>query len=129
MSTPAPKRTEVSEWLADQLADASVAFIPFGIFHPDHVLTSNLLIDLIRLLPAIPPKLYFYEELPYRVDYADRANSRFTYIENTVGRLKLVEEQYSNEPKERAVRKYVSQVDEPLMAKLLVRERIWELVR
>jgi LmbE family N-acetylglucosaminyl deacetylase len=126
---PAPRRTAASEWLADQLEGADEAYIPMGIWHPDHLLTSNLLLDLIRLLPHIPDRLYFYEELPYRINFPELSNTRFAHIENNIGRLRLIEEQYPVAPKERAVRAYASQIDEPLVAKLLVRERIWELVR
>jgi LmbE family N-acetylglucosaminyl deacetylase len=132
---PAPSRSEVTKWLAEKFYRADIALIPFGIHHPDHLMVSNLLLDLLRLAPQVPRRLYFYEELPYRVDYPETANARFSYIENSIGRLRLVEQIYPMEPKEQAVRAYSSQiangdaVDESLVAKLLSRERIWELVR
>jgi hypothetical protein len=125
---PAPARPDVSEWLADQLLDLDEVYINLGIFHPDHLLTSNLLIDLIRITPSLPYRIYFYEELPYRVDYPKRAESRIEYIENRIGRLKLIE-QAPTEAKKIAVQMYRSQVDEALLVRLLVNERIWELVR
>ena len=51
------------------------------------------------------------------------------FIENSIGRLELIEETFPTEPKERAVRLYESQVSEDLIGKLLVRERIWKVVR
>jgi LmbE family N-acetylglucosaminyl deacetylase len=132
---PAPSRPEVSEWLGIYLSNCDAAYMPFGIHHPDHLLTSNLLLDLIRLGPELPRRLYFYEELPYRVDYPEIANARFAHIENSIGRLRLVEETYPMEPKKQAVLAYASQitsgsgVDEALLTKLLSRERIWELIR
>ena len=132
---PAPKRTEVSGWLANAMSGYEIAFIPFGIAHPDHLLTSNLLLDIIRLAPELPQKLYFYEELPYRINFPELANTRFAHIENNIGRLRLVEETFPIEPKRQAVLAYRSQtsrngqVDDSLLSKLLVRERIWELVR
>ncbi len=134
---PAPKRTDVREWLKGWFVEAKAVPGPFGIAHPDHLLTSNLLLDLIRTEPVIPSKIYFYEELPYRVNFPEQSHTRFTHIENAIGRLKLIEEQYTNDTKERSIRAYASQierrdgsgVDEDLISKLLVRERIWELIR
>jgi LmbE family N-acetylglucosaminyl deacetylase len=131
----APSRNDVSEWLGAHLLDQDAAYIPFGIHHPDHLMVSNLVLDLIRLSPGIPPRLCFYEELPYRINNPEIANARFAHIENNIGRLRLVEQTYPTEPKEQAVRAYASQItgetgiDKVLLGKLLSRERIWELVR
>ena len=85
--------------------------------------------------PELPAKLCFYRELPYRVNYPDIANVRFAHIENTIGRLRLIEQAFPIEPKLAVGQLYGSQItadaglDDVLVAKLLSRERIWELVR
>ena len=118
----------VPNWAGVPVPQAEALYIPLGVHHPDHVLTSNLVIDALRVA-EYTPQLYFYDELPYRVLYPEAASTRMQFIENSIGRLELIEETFPTEPKERAVRLYESQVSEDLIGKLLVRERIWKVVR
>lgn len=124
----APARSEVKDWM-DQFFNADSIYIPFGIHHPDHLLVSNLLISMLYTSRYQPRKIYCYEELPYRVDYPELANIRFSHIENLVGRLRMLEDFTDNSRKHAAVAKYESQISDALVSKLIVRERIWELVR
>lgn len=138
---PAPRRRDVKAWLLVVLADYKPdrVFIPFGIHHPDHLLVSNLLIGMIDTPPqrvndgsiaCMPDQIYFYEELPYRVDYPALAATRFAYLENTVGRLRMLEDITDDTLKRAAVEEYRSQITGGnVVERVMVRERIWELVR
>lgn len=135
---PAPRRLHVKAWLHTVLAEyhPDAAFIPFGIHHPDHLLVSNLLIGMIDTPPEfsidiahMPDRIYFYEELPYRVDYPHLVDVRFSHIENSVGRLRRAKN--FDGAKQEAVECYASQIDWNLLSRVMVpeRERIWELIR
>lgn len=128
---PAPRRGDVRAWMAQYL-DSDTVMIPFGIHHPDHLITTNMLISLLYNNPVVPDRVLFYEDLPYRVDYTELANARFTHIENLVGRLRMIEDlpsAYAQSLKESAVRCYTSQIGGDVLSRVLVRERVWELIR
>lgn len=108
---------------------ADQVFIPFGIHHPDHLLTTNMAIALVYNNPIVPARICFYEDLPYRVDYPHATMSRFAHLENIVGRLKLIEDITDERIKRAAVDCYKSQTGGDVMSRVMVRERIWELVR
>lgn len=112
-----------------QYFDADQVFIPFGIHHPDHLLTTNMAIALVYNNPIVPARICFYEDLPYRVDYPHATMSRFAHLENIVGRLKLIEDITDERIKRAAVDCYKSQTGGDVMSRVMVRERIWELVR
>lgn len=127
---PAPRRSDVKAWLTETLQplNQEAVFIPLGIHHPDHLLVSNLLISLIDTA-EMPDRIYFYEELPYRIDYPHLVDVRFSHIENTIGRLRRAKN--FDGAKQEAVECYASQLDWNLLTRVMVpeRERIWELVR
>lgn len=120
---PRPRRADVYEWMAEFAFDATV-YIPLGIHHPDHLLVSNLAITM----SDIPEVVRFYAELPYRTDYPYLATDRQKHVENMTGRLRGI--QTVDYPLKRAaVAAYASQVDESVLARVMVREMVWELIR
>lgn len=124
----APPRRKLYDWLAGELLGGEDVYIPLGLHHPDHVVISNL---MIRWLNAELPggQVYFYAELPYRVDYPELTGIRYTHVENTVGRLRLIEDYFDDTLKAKAVDCYASQVGGTVRERVMVRERVWELVR
>lgn len=123
----APRRIEVKDWLANVPVDADAVYIPLGIHHPDHLMVSNVLISMINEMRA---QVFFYEELPYRIDYPQLADRRHAHIEDTVGRLQLIEHTGDHAIKRLAVECYASQVDPSVRGRVLhPTERIWQLVR
>lgn len=125
---PPPSRSEVKAWMGGWFT-ADEVYVPFGIHHPDHLLVSNLLISLLYTSGTVPRRVFFYEELPYRVDYPELANIRFSHIENFVGRLRMLEDFVDDGLKRCAVDQYRSQISASVVERVMVRERIWQLIR
>lgn len=121
------------EWIKSIIVNFDNIYIPIGIYHPDHVLLSNTLFNLMKDFD----KTYFiYSELPYRVLYPDLHKHR----------LRQFKSEYSIENiginftphKIDAIKKYNSQIahvhnpsyiDEDLIGKLLVHEKLWKIVK
>lgn len=122
---PPPDRGNLHHWLKGFVELADTVYIPVGIHHPDHMLVSELLLDMVES-PA------FYEELPYRVNYPQLTKSRLTELGKRCAPLALTEVE-PTEAKRAAVLAYRSQVtipctdmvDDALIAKLMVTERLW----
>ncbi|HEY9280117.1 MAG TPA: PIG-L family deacetylase, partial [Eoetvoesiella sp.] len=55
----------------------AAVFAPLGLFHEDHICTSNALMTLCRLFPAMP--WFVYEEIPYRV-YQGLVQERLSWL-------------------------------------------------
>jgi len=124
----APKRRDVRTWLSQFMA-CETLLVPFGIHHPDHTLTTNMTVSLLYNHTDVPDRILFYEELPYRVDYRELADMRFAYLSNVMGRMRLFEEIADDTTKRQAVNCYTSQTGGTVIDRVMVRERIWELVR
>lgn len=117
----------VSAWLYSFLHPDAVLYIPVGIHHPDHLQVSNLLITAVINRPSTA-QIFFYEELPYRVDYPDKARDRLDYITTTLGQLKRVDTK-PHPVKRHAVAWYASQdLDGSVAPRVLVEEHVWELL-
>ena len=126
---PAPQRAQVKAWMQPHFEIADTVLIPLGLHHPDHLLVSNLLINLIDNADVAPRRICFYEELPYRVDHQALVGIRFAHVENMVGRLRIIEAVTDGTAKRRAVACYKSQTGGDVINRVMVRERIWELIR
>jgi LmbE family N-acetylglucosaminyl deacetylase len=110
----------VGAFLHGYMAAADTVYIPLGIHHPDHVLVSDAAIGALCAARPRPNRTArFYEELPYRDLYPKLKRDRLV-----PSHLHLVKAEPSP-IKEAAVRCYASQIDDELVAKLMVTEHIW----
>lgn len=101
----------------------STTYIPFGIHHPDHILLSDIAMELWDK----KSKIRFHEELPYRVLYPEKYSQRFNKIEDLARNIRAVEGK-TTELKEHLVKFYKSQIDEALIPMLTATERLWEVL-
>lgn len=115
-------------WIVANLAWADELYIPLGIHHPDHVLVSTIATDLLVAAGHLE-RVNFYEELPYRGLYPDLVKERLRSLALQVGPLELTETTAGVHLKEYAVRYYKSQIDDALVTRLLVPERVWRIAR
>lgn len=116
-------RAEVEEYLKPRLVLADKIYIPVGTHHPDHLLVteaaSNVVVQFS--MRGMSYEVFYYEELPHRVLYSELVQERLAGCEG----LELIETD-STPMKEAACRLYTSRVDDDLMAKLMVTERVWQ---
>lgn len=104
-------------WFGDLVNkyDGCDVYVPIGISHVDHVIVRDIFVKNFRID-------YFYAELPYRV--------RYPYILENLKMLNLTNRKLitnpSNELKEQACRKYVSQTNEGVIKDIMVEEMIWK---
>lgn len=102
------------EKLLTILQSGETILAPLGIHHPDHVRLANF-------VKQNPPKdIYFYEELPYRVLYPELAAQEAKKLD------KRILKEYLPKNKIELVSYYKSQVDDELLKKLNVTERVWQ---
>lgn len=125
---------KVVRWIEKQLVFGGYdkVYVPLGIHHPDHILTRQMFQKYFKFD-------YFYEELPYRVRYANIRNQLTLHLSSLYGykqsrkinanSLKL---QRIISKKEEAVRAYYSQlrtpdsgIDEQLVNDIMQEERLW----
>ncbi len=135
---PDAPRDGLSAWLASFLPQADRIFIPVGTHHPDHVVVADLLVEILCTYPELtPPAVWFYEELPYRVEYPALAAARRERIIATLGGSWHGESITPRPRKRDACVAYASQtnhfgtetLDSDLVDKLMTTERIWEWTR
>lgn len=120
---PPSLRRDVLTWLASFLVPGVTAFVPLGIHHPDHVFVSDL---IIALLPdRVCDDVFFYEELPYRVDHPHLVPVRVDHVAANGWPLQRVSVPSYHPLKAAAVMAYQSQVDDDVLNRVLVDEHVW----
>jgi LmbE family N-acetylglucosaminyl deacetylase len=105
----------IRQWLAPFLDPGVTVFVPLGIHHPDHVLISDLLTDMLD-------DVLLYAELPYRVDYPAKAAARLAHV-GPLAAITLAADHHTT--KAAAVACYASQIDDSVVARVLVDEQAW----
>ena len=120
------------DWIKDIIKNFDNVYIPLGIHHPDHILLSETLFNLIK---SFDKKYFLYAELPYRVAYPELYELRLNKFKS-IHNLNNISINFSKNKTE-AIHKYNSQValvsnktiiDENLIGKLIVEEKLWEIV-
>jgi LmbE family N-acetylglucosaminyl deacetylase len=124
---------DLISWIQSIIVNFDDIYIPLGIHHPDHILLSDILFDLMKDFD----KTYFvYAELPYRVLYPNLHKKRLKYFKST-HKLENVNINFTQH-KIDAIKKYNSQVahvnnpsyiDEDLIGKLVVEEKLWKVIK
>jgi LmbE family N-acetylglucosaminyl deacetylase len=119
---PRPPLSSVRDWIFNIADAADTVYIPLGIHHPDHILTTAVALHS----PKILAKACFYEELPYRTDYPQLAAQRLTQLQEITGPLEPVTAGGDHELKLKAVRRYASQTDQDVINRVMVPEHVWQ---
>ena len=110
------------DWIKNIIVNFDNIYIPLGIHHPDHVLLSDTIFNLMKDFN----KTYFiYAELPYRILYPEFYESRivkFTkkYKMNNVSTV-------FNGNKLNAIKLYDSQIQGDIVNSLMVLEKLWKI--
>lgn len=115
---------ELRNWIRNIINDYDDIYVPLGIHHPDHKLLSD---TLFEVMDEFNKSYYVYAELPYRILYPGLYLDRLDVFESKY-KLTIVDIQ-PNEKKIDAVSTYDSQVDDALIEKLIVKEKLWKLER
>jgi LmbE family N-acetylglucosaminyl deacetylase len=120
------------DWIKSIIVNFDNVYIPLGIHHPDHVLLSDTIFNLMKSFN----KTYFlYAELPYRVAYPELHKKRLKLFES-VHTLENITINFTKHKVE-AIKKYNSQIayvddpsyiDEDLIGKLIVEEKLWKIL-
>jgi LmbE family N-acetylglucosaminyl deacetylase len=120
------------DWIKSIIVNFDNVYIPLGIHHPDHVLLSDTIFNLMKSFN----KTYFlYAELPYRVAYPELHKERLKQFES-VHTLENITINFTKHKIE-AIKKYNSQIayvhdpsyiDEDLIGKLIVEEKLWKIL-
>jgi len=120
------------DWIKSIIVNFDNIYIPLGIYHPDHVLLSDNLFNLMKNFN----KTYFvYAELPYRMSHPKLHKERLKQFES-VYTLKNISINFTKHKIE-AIKKYNSQIayvhdpsyiDEDLIGKLIVEEKLWKIL-
>lgn len=113
----------VEAWIWTHVHDADTVYIPVGIHHPDHLRVTEIAAGMLDDMRRV----FFYEELPYRVDYPELATQRV--IDVAVNGPLYGWQAESSPAKRAAVDCYASQIDSSVIGRVMVRENIWELQR
>jgi 2-polyprenyl-3-methyl-5-hydroxy-6-metoxy-1,4-benzoquinol methylase len=120
-------------WIKDIIVDYDNVYIPLGTHHPDHILLSDTLLNLMKDFD----KTYFvYAELPYRLLYPELYELRLKQFEPS----HILENVGVNftQNKIDLIKKYNSQIsyvdnpsyiDEDLIGNLVVEEKLWKISR
>jgi SAM-dependent methyltransferase len=123
---------DLINWIKSIIVDFDNIYIPLGIHHPDHVLLSDTLFNLMK---HFDKKYFVYAELPYKLSYQDLYETRLKIFTSLCG-LKKINTNFTKN-KTNAIKKYDSQikyannpyiVDEELFAQLIVEEELWEVL-
>ena len=124
---------DLIEWIKSIIINFDSVYIPLGIHHPDHILLSDTLFDLMKDFD----KTYFlYAELPYRMLYPKLHKKRLKQFESiyTLENIPINFTQHKID----AIKKYNSQVayvndpsyiNEDLVGKLIVEEKLWKVLK
>jgi LmbE family N-acetylglucosaminyl deacetylase len=125
-------KNDLIDWIKSIIINFDNVYIPLGIHHPDHILLSDTLFELIKDFN----KTYFiYAELPYRMLYPKLHKERLKQFESihTLENIPINFTQHKID----AIKKYNSQVsfahdpsyiDEDLIGKLIVEEKLWKII-
>jgi len=120
------------DWIKNIIVNFDNIYIPLGIHHPDHVLLSDTIFSLMKDFN----KTYFiYAELPYRMSHPELHKERLKQFESihTLENITINFTQHKIE----AIKKYNSQIayvhdpsyiDEDLIGKLIVEEKLWKIL-
>jgi hypothetical protein len=124
---------DLIDWIKSIIVNFENVYIPLGIHHPDHINLSNTLFNLMKDYD----KTYFiYAELPYRMLYPKLHKERLKQFESNYN-LKNIPINFTQH-KIDAIKKYNSQVayvhdpsyiDENLIGKLIVEEKLWKVIK
>jgi len=123
---------DLIDWIKSIIVDFDNIYIPLGIHHPDHVLLSETLLNLIESLN----KTYFiYAELPYKIAYPELYQSRLNKFKS-IHNLQNISINFTKN-KINAIKKYNSQItffsnktiiDEDLINNIVVEEKLWKVL-
>jgi len=110
-------------WIKSTINNFNNIYIPLGIHHPDHIFLSDKLFEIMDLYNK---KYFIYAELPYRILYPELYQERIDKFKSK-GKLEEVTIKFTKN-KINAVEKYKSQIDNNLIEKLIVEEKLWRLL-
>jgi LmbE family N-acetylglucosaminyl deacetylase len=107
-------RTELADALADLRPSAVVA--PLGIRHPDHVVVSDVCLDVAARSGA---RWYLYQDMPYAQEWPDTARDRLSEVTDRIRGLTELRTVPADDPalKARLMDHYSSQV--PALRRLI----------
>jgi LmbE family N-acetylglucosaminyl deacetylase len=126
-------KEQLVSWIKNIIINFDNIYIPLGIYHPDHILLSDTLFNLMKDFN----KTYFiYAELPYRMLYPELHNLRLKQFESNhiLENIKISFTQNKID----AIKKYNSQIayvdnpsyiNEDLVGKLTVEEKLWKVLK
>jgi LmbE family N-acetylglucosaminyl deacetylase len=126
-------KNDLIDWIKSIIINFDNVYIPLGIHHPDHILLSDTLFELMKDFN----KTYFiYAELPYRMLYPKLHKERLKQFESiyTLENIPINFTQHKID----AIKKYNSQVayvhdpsyiNEDLVGKLIVEEKLWKVLK
>jgi len=126
-------KEQLISWIKGIIVNFDNVYIPLGIYHPDHVFLSDTLFNLMR---DFDKQYFVYSELPYRLLYPELHKLRIKQFEQNYN-LKNVSVNFTQH-KINAIKKYNSQIshvynpsyiDEDLIEKLIVEEKLWKIVK
>ena len=101
-------------------ADDVSVYIPIGIKHPDHIMISDIMLELMDELAIT--EYYLYAELPYASRYLFRLFQRLEAFNPEINYNTK-----SNDVKLKAVMAYRSQVDDEVIEDVMVEECIYKV--
>jgi len=119
-------------WIKSIIVNFDNVYIPLGIYHPDHILLSDILFNLMK---DFDKQYFVYAELPYRLLYPELHKARIRHFESN-HTLENISVNFT-EHKIDAIKKYNSQIahvhnpsyiDEDLIGKLIVEEKLWRVL-
>ena len=110
-------------WIKSTINNFNNIYIPLGIHHPDHIFLSDKLFEIMDLYNK---KYFIYAELPYRILYPELYQERIDKFKSK-SKLEEVTIKFTKN-KINAVEKYKSQIDNNLIEKLIVEEKLWRLL-
>ena len=124
---------DLIDWIKNIIVNFDNIYIPLGIHHPDHVFLSDTIFSLMKDFN----KTYFiYAELPYRMSYPELHKERLKRFESAYT-LENISINFTKH-KIDAIKKYNSQIayvdnpsyiDEDLIGKLIVEEKLWKIIK
>lgn len=125
---PPPDYAEFVVWVAEQFAKCDEVYIPLGIHHPDHVRLSDVLLKMTG--PNHMNPVFIYQEQPYGVDYPELARQRLLEVVTILGPVEpIFTPTPSGRNKMAAVTEYQSQIDDSVIRRVMVPEKLWRVVR
>jgi len=111
-------------WIKSTINNFNNIYIPLGIHHPDHIFLSDKLFEIMDLYNK---KYFIYAELPYRILYPELYQERIDKFKSK-GKLEEVTIKFTKN-KINAVEKYKSQIDNNLIEKLIIEEKLWKIIK